>query len=99
MAVTKVHQGAGLAFGVDPSRPQFYSLRQARYEAVAQDISAWAGAAATRGETFSVLDVGCGWGVLLAHLRAKPHVDNIVISAADIVDTLVDKSQYERFLI
>jgi hypothetical protein len=33
----------GLAFGVDPSRPERYSLRQARYAALAEDISDWAG--------------------------------------------------------
>src|SRR5437879_4658190 len=50
-----------LAFGVDPSRPERYSLRQARYAALAEDISDWAGAAAARGQTLSLLDVGCGW--------------------------------------
>ncbi|MBV9966306.1 MAG: class I SAM-dependent methyltransferase [Alphaproteobacteria bacterium] len=73
-----------LAFGVDPSRPERYSLRQARYAALADDISRWAGEAARRGQMLSVLDVGCGWGPLLRHLEAKPHFDNVVMSAADI---------------
>ena len=30
----------GHAFGIDPTRPERYSLRQSRYEALASDISA-----------------------------------------------------------
>src|SRR6185437_3323210 len=65
MAEAEIGRQAGWAFGVDPSRPQRYSLRQSRYDAIAADISDWAAAAAARGERLSVLDVGCAWGVLL----------------------------------
>jgi SAM-dependent methyltransferase len=89
-----------LAFGVDPSRPERYSLRQARYAALADDISEWAGIAAGGGQTLSVLDVGCGWGPLLRHLDTKPHFDNIAISAADVRDTaLYRKDIYRDYVI
>ena len=89
-----------LAFGVDPSRPERYSLRQARYAALADDISEWAGTAAQRGETLSLLDVGCGWGPLLRHLDTKPHFDSIEISAADVSDTaLYRKDLYRDYFI
>ena len=89
-----------LAFGVDPSRRERYSLRQARYAALADDISAWARAAAQRGETLSVLDVGCGWGPLLRHLDTKPHFDNIEISAADVTDAaLYRKELYRDYVV
>jgi SAM-dependent methyltransferase len=89
-----------LAFGVDPSRPHAYSLRQARYEAVAEDISRWAGEAAAASRKLALLDVGCAWGVLLRHLEAKPHCDALVISAADIVDTaFYNRDRYERFIL
>src|SRR5438045_5182759 len=89
-----------LAFGVDPSRPERYSLRQARYAALADDIDVWAGAAARRGETLSLLDVGCGWGPLLRHLDTKPYFDNIEISAADVSDTaLYRKEIYREYVI
>jgi SAM-dependent methyltransferase len=89
-----------LAFGVDPSRPERYSLRQARYAALADDISAWAGAAARRGETLALLDVGCGWGPLLRHLDTKPYFDNIAISAADVTDAaLYRKDLYREYVV
>ena len=89
-----------LAFGVDPSRPERYSLRQARYAALADDISEWAGAAARRGDSFSLLDVGCGWGPLLRHLDTKPHFDKLEMSAADVSDTaLYRKDVYRGYFI
>jgi 2-polyprenyl-3-methyl-5-hydroxy-6-metoxy-1,4-benzoquinol methylase len=90
----------GLAFGIDPTRPERYSLRQSRYEALAQDISAWAGEAAGRGETLALLDVGCGWGPLLRYLDTKPHFDRLRISAADMRDAaLYRKELYENYFI
>jgi SAM-dependent methyltransferase len=89
-----------LAFGVDPSRPHAYSLRQSRYEALAGDISRWAGAAATEGRRLSLLDVGCDWGVLMRHLEAKPHFDSLALTAADVVDKASYKRErYERFVL
>ena len=89
-----------LAFGVDPSRPHAYSLRQSRYEAIANDISGWAGEAEAEGRRMSLLDVGCDWGVLMRHLEAKPHFETIAISAADIVDKAsYRRDRYERFVL
>ena len=90
----------GLAFGIDPTRPERYSLRQSRYEALASDISAWAGEAAARGETLSLLDIGCGWGPLLRYLDSKPNFDRIRISGADLVDAaLYRKDAYEEYVV
>lgn len=88
------------AFGIDPTRPERYSLRQSRYEALAEDISAWAGEAARRGETLSLLDVGCGWGPLLRYLDTKPYFDRLRISATDMRDAaLYRKELYEEYVI
>jgi 2-polyprenyl-3-methyl-5-hydroxy-6-metoxy-1,4-benzoquinol methylase len=90
----------GRAFGIDPTRPERYSLRQSRYEALASDISAWAGEAARRGETLFLLDIGCGWGPLLRYLDGKPNFDRIRISGADLVDAaLYRKDAYEEYVV
>src|SRR5258708_33994598 len=90
----------GPASGVDPSRPERYSLRQARYAALADDVSGWARAAAGRGETLALLDVGGVGGPLLRHLATKPHFDNIAISAADVTDAaLYRKDLYRDYVI
>ena len=87
-----------LAFGIDPSRPHAYSLRQSRYEAIAADISDWAAAAERR--KLSLLDVGCDWGVLMRHLEAKPNFDALALTAADIVDKAhYKRERYERFVL
>lgn len=72
------------AFGVDPVRREFYSLRQARYDAAAEDISEWAGKAAAEGRPLSVLDVGCKTGTMLRHLEHRPHFENIQLYGTDI---------------
>src|SRR5260370_36054072 len=88
------------AFGIDPTRRERYSLRQSRYEALAADISAWAGEAAVRDATLSLLDVGCGWGPLLRYLDTKPHFDRLRISATDMRDAaLYRKELYEEYVI
>jgi SAM-dependent methyltransferase len=78
------------AFGVDPTRRERYSLRQARYDAAAEDIDSWAREAARRGDVLSLLDVGCKKGTLLRHLEYRPHFGNIRLSGSDI-------SSYEMY--
>ena len=88
------------AFGVDPARRHFYSLRQSRYEAIAQDVSDWAGTAARAGRPFRLLDVGCGTGVLLRYLEAKPHFADMEISGANLVDRDIYKREiYQKFYV
>ncbi|MBV8472831.1 MAG: class I SAM-dependent methyltransferase [Hyphomicrobiales bacterium] len=74
----------GQAFGVDPRRSEYYSLREARYDALADDIDGWAAAAAAEGRKLKIIDVGCTSGILLRHLEPRPHFDNIEIAATDI---------------
>lgn len=73
-----------LAFGVDPTRHERYSLRQSRYDALAENVSRWAGEAAAAGSKLRVLDIGCGQGVSLRHIDVRPHFDNIRLSGADV---------------
>ncbi len=64
-----------LAYGVDPRRPERYSLRQARYDALAHDIDALADAAAKAGRRLSVCYASTGqtgrlrsWGCICGRL-------------------------------
>jgi SAM-dependent methyltransferase len=72
------------AFGVDPTRPERYSLRQSRYDALAEDVSRWAGEAAAAGSPLRVLDIGCGTGVSLRYIEARPHFEAVRLSGADV---------------
>jgi SAM-dependent methyltransferase len=89
-----------LAFGVDPRRPQRYSLRQARYDALAHDIDALAGAAARQGRRLSILDIGAGAGASPLHLRARPHFGAVDIDGADVDRRYkVDEKLYRSLFI
>lgn len=89
-----------LAFGVDPKRPQRYSLRQARYDALAHDIDALAAKAANQGRRLSVLDIGAGGGASPLHLRARPNFATIDLDGADKDRQYnVDESLYHQFFI
>ena len=72
------------AFGVDPTRPERYSLRQSRYDALAEDVDRWAGEAAAAGQKLRVLDIGCSTGVSLRYLEGRAHFDAIRLSGADL---------------
>lgn len=86
-----------LAFGVDPIRPQFYSLRQSRYEALAHDISEIAGAAAPD-EKLRLLIVGCGVGAEIRYLAAKPYFDKLLISGANLDERQIYRREVYREL-
>jgi SAM-dependent methyltransferase len=72
------------AFGVDPTRRELYSLRQSRYDALAEDVSRWAGEAAAAGLPLRVLDIGCSSGVSLRYIEARPHFEAVQFSGADV---------------
>ena len=84
-------------FGVDdPHGHHLYTLRQSRYDALANDIDDWARAAKGVGETLSVLDIGCGDGGLLRYLETKPEFGNMVISATDLC---IDRWLYKKGIL
>lgn len=95
------HAGmANCAFGVDPTRRERYSLRQARYDAAAEDVDDWAGDAARRGNALAVLDVGCKSGTFLRHLEHRPHFSNIRLCGTDITAYEVyKKNLYQEIFI
>lgn len=62
---------ASMAFGVDPTRTEWYSLRQARYQAVAEEFSRLIPEFRDRGERLQFLDVGTWNGVSMRYI--EPH--------------------------
>jgi SAM-dependent methyltransferase len=89
------------AFGVDPHRREFYSLRQSRYDALAHDIDRAAGEAARAGGKLRLLEIGCGTGVLLRYLEVRPNFAAIEISGTELSDKLhfYGRELYHDFFI
>jgi SAM-dependent methyltransferase len=88
------------AYGVDPHRPEFYSLREARYDAIADDIDRWAGEAEAAGHKLRLIDVGCTTGRLFRFLEPRVHCGEIAISGTDIVaHPIYRRERYESFWI
>lgn len=81
-----IRPAPGLAFGVDERRPQLYSLRQSRYQALAQDIHALAAEKAKAGERLMLLDIGMKEGILRRYLSAWPSYKDIDFYGADLTD-------------
>lgn len=79
-----IRPAPGLAFGIDDTRPQLYSLRQSRYQALAEDINALAEAAAREGRRLRLLDIGVFKGISKRYLDAWPGAANIDFHGADI---------------
>lgn len=74
---------ANMAYGVDPWRAERYSLRQARYYWLATVVDAWAGEAERQGRKLSLIDVGCGQGLVYRYLKPRPHQANVEITGSD----------------
>lgn len=92
-------QRLGRAFGVDPMRREYYSLRQSRYDALAQQIDVWAGALAGSAK-LRLLIIGCGVGTELRHLEARPNFTRLVLSGANIDERSIYRREiYETFFV
>jgi SAM-dependent methyltransferase len=74
----------GLAYGVDDGRAQLYSLRQARYHALAVDIQDMAAQRAAKGARLKVLDIGANEGITKKYLDAWPSSVSIDLYGADL---------------
>ncbi len=72
------------AFGVDPTRQERYSLRQARYFAIAQDIAALIATASQRGETIKLLDVGVWNGVSMRYIEEHNDLGTVEFHGVDL---------------
>ncbi|MBV8977719.1 MAG: class I SAM-dependent methyltransferase [Alphaproteobacteria bacterium] len=95
-----VQPATGLAFGVDSTRPQLYSLRQARYQALAFDIQRMAAEYVHLGRPLRLLDIGVNDGICRKYLKAWPASANIDFYGADLDDHAVpEREQWKGFWI
>ena len=89
-----------LAFCVDGTRPHLYSLRQARYQALAVDIQRLAGEYAARGKRLRLLDIGVNDGISRKYLNAWPSASNIDFYGADVdVLDVFEREHWKDFWI
>jgi SAM-dependent methyltransferase len=84
---------AKLAYGVDPTRREYYSLRQARYFAIAQEVAGLLPEFERRGERLKYLDVGVWNGISMRYL--EPHDPKGVIDYHG-VDLKLHAGLYQR---
>jgi len=89
---------SGLAFGVDGTRKQLYSLRQARYQALAFDIQRMAAEYLLFGRPLKLLDIGVNDGISRKYLNAWPASQNIDFYGADLDELDVhEREQWKGF--
>jgi SAM-dependent methyltransferase len=77
-------QSEELAFGVDPTRKERFSLRQARYRAIEDTILTYLRTRHTAARPLKVLDVGVDTGVSLRHLEGIAGEEAIEFVGVDI---------------
>ncbi|ODA34672.1 class I SAM-dependent methyltransferase [Planctopirus hydrillae] len=73
-----------LAYGVDPTRPEKYSLRQARYHAVSEEIARLIPEFKASGRRLKILDVGIWNGVLMRYVEALPGSEIVDLHGVDL---------------
>jgi hypothetical protein len=70
-----------MAFGVDPTRRELYSLRQARYQEIGEQV---ARLAAQRTTKLKLLDVGVWNGVSMRYIERQPGAEKIEFHGIDL---------------
>lgn len=84
MSATSVLGSKPLAFGVDPCRPERYSLRQSRYDALGSEVGALALQFSRSNKQLQLLDVGVDTGVSRRHIEIHPGTECIEYHGVDI---------------
>lgn len=91
----------GMAFGIDSTRKEFFSLRQARYDALADNIAQFSRRKRKEGQRLQLLDIGPFKGTTYMHLQDRDGVENIDVSIAELTlrDDLYRKEEMKTFFI
>jgi SAM-dependent methyltransferase len=74
----------GMAYGVDPTRTEYYSLRQARYHAIGEEIGRLIPQFQQRSETLRLLDVGFWNGVSRRYIEVNDPHNVVEFNGADL---------------
>lgn len=94
-----VEPGKGLAYGVDSKRKESYSLRQARYHAMAYDVQQLAARCERDGSRLKLLDIGAKKGITKKYLSAWPNSKYIDLYGADLVERNLPKEDWTKFWV
>jgi len=90
----------GMAYGVDSMKKEFYSLRQARYHALAFDLQQIATEYQEKGRRLKVLEIGIWDGITKKYLDVWPSARNIDLHGADIqLRDVYQKSAWAGFFL
>lgn len=92
----------GMAFGVDPNRREFFSLRQSRYDHLGKVVAELARDIVKReGRKARILDIGPWDGVMLRHLEGYNGLDDVEYSVAELAlyDGFYRKDLVKEFFI
>lgn len=84
MSATSITPSRPMAYGVDPCRPERYSLRQARYDALGSEVGALAEQFSRQRKTLRLLDIGVDNGVSRRHIEVHPGTECIEFHGVDI---------------
>src|SRR5271156_2526789 len=76
--------GPSLAFGVDPTRREKYSLRQARYQAVGEEFGRLLADMPNSTQKLKFLDVGVNDGVAMRYIEVQPEAQRVEFHGIDI---------------
>lgn len=73
-----------LAYGVDPTRPERYSLRQSRYQAVGEVVGELIPEFQTAGRSLQLLDVGVWNGISRRYIEPHDPASTVVYHGVDL---------------
>jgi len=73
-----------MAFGVDPTRRERYSLRQARYHAIGEDVGRLLHERPQSAGPLKLLDVGLWNGVSMRYVESQPGAERVEFHGIDL---------------
>lgn len=85
MFTTVANATRPMAYGVDPTRPEMYSLRQARYHGLGEVVGERIAKHKAEGKPLKLLDIGLWDGVSRRHIESNPGSEIVEFHGVDLV--------------